>query len=127
MAGTPSKKRKHPGPRKQPPRGNPQKARESRDPRHIEKATFGDWVGAARLRTLPLAVTPILIGTGAAMLVDGLFHWVLALLCLVVSVSLQIARQLRERLQRRHPRHRRSPRRPRPPHRVEEGLSRGPC
>ncbi len=91
MAGTPSKKRKHPGPRKQPPRGNPQKARESRGPRHIEKATFGDWVGAARLRTLPLAVTPILIGTGAAMLVDGLFHWVLALLCLVVSVSLQIA------------------------------------
>ena len=91
MAGTPSKKRKHPGPRKQPPRGNPQKARESRDPRHIEKATFGDWVGAARLRTLPLAVTPILIGTGAAMLIDGLFHWVLALLCLIVSVSLQIA------------------------------------
>lgn len=91
MAGTPSKKRKRPGPRKQPPRGNPQKASESRDPRHVEKATFGDWVGAARLRTLPLAVTPILIGTGAAMIVDGLFHWVLALLCLVVSVSLQIA------------------------------------
>lgn len=91
MAGTPSKKRKRPGPRKQPPRGNPQKVRESRDPRHVEKATFGDWVGAARLRTLPLAVTPVLIGTGAAMIVDGLFHWVLALLCLVVSVSLQIA------------------------------------
>ena len=91
MAGTPSKKRKRPGPRKQPPRGNPQKVSESRDPRHVEKATFGDWVGAARLRTLPLAVTPILIGTGAAMIVDGLFHWVLALLCLVVSVSLQIA------------------------------------
>ena len=90
MAGTPSKKRKRPGPRKQPPRGNPQKVRESRDPRHVEKATFGDWVGAARLRTLPLAVTPILIGTGAAMLVDGLFHWVIALFCLIVSVSLQI-------------------------------------
>jgi 1,4-dihydroxy-2-naphthoate octaprenyltransferase len=91
VAGTPSKKRKRPGPKRQPPRGNPQKVRESRDPRHVEKATFGDWVGAARLRTLPLAVTPILIGTGAAMIVDGLFHWVLALLCLVVSVSLQIA------------------------------------
>ena len=76
MAGTPSKKRKHPGPRKQPSRGNPQKAHESRDPRHIETATTRDWIGAARLRTLPLAVTPILIGTGAAMLVDGLFHWV---------------------------------------------------
>ena len=91
MAGTPSKKRKRPGPKKQPARGNPQKTSEPRDPRHVEKATFGDWVGAARLRTLPLAVTPVLIGTGAAMIVDGLFHWVLALLCLVVSVSLQIA------------------------------------
>ncbi|MGZ8803894.1 MAG: 1,4-dihydroxy-2-naphthoate polyprenyltransferase [Microbacterium sp.] len=90
MAGTPSKKRKRPGPRTQPRRGNPQKVRESRDPRHVEKATLGDWVGAARLRTLPLAVTPILIGTGAAMLVDGLFHWVIALFCLIVSVSLQI-------------------------------------
>lgn len=91
MAGTPSKKRKRPGPRAQAPRGNPQKAHESRDPRHVEKATARDWIGAARLRTLPLAVTPVLIGTGAAILVDGLFHWVLASLCLVVSVSLQIA------------------------------------
>ncbi len=91
MAGTPSKKRKRPAPRKNTPRGNPQKAHVSRDPRHVEKATVGDWIGAARLRTLPLAVTPVLIGTGAAILVDGLFHWVLALLCLVVSVSLQIA------------------------------------
>lgn len=91
MAGTPSKKRKRPGPRKQPPRGNPQKPRESRDPRHVEKATLGDWIGAARLRTLPLAITPILIGTGAAILVDGLFRWVMALFCLIVSISLQIA------------------------------------
>ncbi len=91
MAGTPSKKRKRPGPRKQPPRGNPQKPRESRDPRHVEKATLGDWIGAARLRTLPLAITPILIGTGAAILVDGLFHWVMALFCLIVSISLQVA------------------------------------
>lgn len=91
MAGTPSKKRKRPGPRKQPPRGNPQKPRESRDPRHVEKATLGDWIGAARLRTLPLAITPILIGTGGAILVDGLFRWVMALFCLIVSISLQIA------------------------------------
>ncbi|KRA24358.1 1,4-dihydroxy-2-naphthoate octaprenyltransferase [Microbacterium sp. Root61] len=90
MAGTSSKKRKRQGPNKQPSRGNPQKAHQSGNPRRIEKATFGDWVGAARLRTLPLAVTPILIGTGAAMLVDGLLHWVLALLCLLVAVSLQI-------------------------------------
>ncbi len=90
MAGTPSKKRKRPGPAKQRPRGNPQKPRESGDPRQVEKVTLRDWIGAARLRTLPLAITPVLIGTGAAMLVADEFHWVIALLCLVVSVSLQI-------------------------------------
>ncbi|MET0734484.1 MAG: 1,4-dihydroxy-2-naphthoate polyprenyltransferase [Microbacterium sp.] len=90
MAGTSSKKRKQSGPKKQPPRGNPQKARSSGSPRRVEKATARDWIGAARLRTLPLAVTPILIGTGAAILVGDLFHWVIALFCLVVSVSLQI-------------------------------------
>ncbi len=90
MAGTPSKKRKHPSPKKQQPRGNPQKPRESGDPRKVEPATARDWIGAARLRTLPLAITPILIGTGAAMLVVDEFHWVIALFCLIVSVSLQI-------------------------------------
>ncbi|MFT4229969.1 MAG: 1,4-dihydroxy-2-naphthoate polyprenyltransferase [Microbacterium sp.] len=90
MAGTPRKHRKRPVAKKQPPRGNPQKAHASRDPRAVAKATFGDWVGAARLRTLPLAVTPVLIGTGAARIVDDRFHWVLALACLVVTVALQI-------------------------------------
>lgn len=90
VAGTPSKKRKRPGPSKQPARGNPQKVREARDPRHVEPVTTRDWISAARLRTLPLAVTPILIGTGAAMLVADEFHWVIALFCLIVSVSLQI-------------------------------------
>ncbi|MET0860661.1 MAG: 1,4-dihydroxy-2-naphthoate polyprenyltransferase [Microbacterium sp.] len=90
MAGTPSKKRKRPGPSKQVHRGNPQKTHESRDPRRVEKATPRDWIAAARLRTLPLAITPILIGTGAALVVDREFHWVIALFCLIVSVSLQI-------------------------------------
>lgn len=90
MAGTPSKKRKSAGPRKQHARGNPQKPHVSRDPARVEKATVRDWIGAARLRTLPLAVTPVLIGTGAAILVADLFHWVIALCCLVVSASLQI-------------------------------------
>ena len=90
VAGTPSKNRKRPTPKKQVARGNPQKPAQPRAPRRVEKATARDWVGAARLRTLPLAVTPILIGTGAAHLVDGLFHWVIALFCLIVSVSLQI-------------------------------------
>ncbi|WP_460796720.1 1,4-dihydroxy-2-naphthoate polyprenyltransferase [Microbacterium sp. GXF0217] len=52
--------------------------------------TFGDWVGAARLRTLPLAVAPVVIGTGAAQIVDTALHWVIALACLAVAVLLQI-------------------------------------
>jgi 1,4-dihydroxy-2-naphthoate octaprenyltransferase len=52
--------------------------------------TLGDWIGAARLRTLPLAVTPVVIGTGAAVFAGDLFHWVIALACLVVAVALQI-------------------------------------
>ena len=52
--------------------------------------TAVDWIGAARLRTLPLAVAPVVIGTGAALLASDLFHWVIALACLVVAVSLQI-------------------------------------
>lgn len=89
MATTPSKNRKR-TPAKKKSRGNPQKPHVSGDPRTTAKATFGDWVGAARLRTLPVAVAPVLIGTGAAHLVDSRLHWVLALACLIVAVSLQI-------------------------------------
>jgi len=66
--------------------GNPAKAPEV----VVKPATLRDWIGAARLRTLPLAVAPVIIGTGAAHLVDGLLHWVLALGCLAVAVFLQI-------------------------------------
>ncbi|MGO8609002.1 hypothetical protein ACC848_39235, partial [Rhizobium johnstonii] len=76
MAGSTRKKKKHTAPRK--PHGNPQKAHVSRDPAHVEPARLRDWIGAARLRTLPLAVTPILLGTGAALVVDREFHWVIA-------------------------------------------------
>ena len=54
------------------------------------RVTVGDWIGAARLRTLPLAVAPVVIGTGVAILVGDAFHWVIALACLVVAVALQI-------------------------------------
>ncbi|MDR6866678.1 1,4-dihydroxy-2-naphthoate octaprenyltransferase [Microbacterium resistens] len=50
----------------------------------------GDWIGASRPRTLPLAIAPVLIGTGAARLSDPAFHWVIALACLAVAVCLQI-------------------------------------
>lgn len=87
MAGS-TRKKKHTAPRK--PQGNPQKAHVSRDPGRTEPVTLGDWIGAARLRTLPLAVTPILIGTGAALIVDRAFHGVIALFCLIVAVALQV-------------------------------------
>ncbi|MBG6084131.1 1,4-dihydroxy-2-naphthoate polyprenyltransferase [Zhihengliuella flava] len=53
-------------------------------------ATVGQWVQGARLRTLPMAVAPVVIGTAAAFEVDGRFHWVRALLAAFVALMLQI-------------------------------------
>ncbi|GGD61688.1 1,4-dihydroxy-2-naphthoate polyprenyltransferase [Microbacterium murale] len=83
-----SSKRKTSAPKRKPVRtsGNPAR-------RPIVEAppiTARDWIGAARLRTLPLAVAPVVIGTGAAQLVDRELHWVIALACLAVAVLIQI-------------------------------------
>lgn len=85
---THSKKRKPARSTRQRTPGNPQRVPTPRAP--AAPVTARDWIGAARLRTLPLAIAPVLIGTGAAHLVDHQLHWVLALACLVVAVSLQI-------------------------------------
>ena len=53
------------------------------------RATPGQWVSAARPRTLPAAVTPVLVGTGAAAAASGV-RWSTALLALVVSLALQV-------------------------------------
>lgn len=76
------KKNGHPG-------GRPPKAPK------IKKATARDWIGGARIQTLPLAFAPVALGTAVAFVlphdVDGAgWHWVRALLCLIVAVSLQI-------------------------------------
>ncbi|MFD5213248.1 1,4-dihydroxy-2-naphthoate polyprenyltransferase [Microbacterium sp. NPDC058345] len=73
----------------------PQKRRTSGNPAKrpiVEQGpvTTKDWIGAARLRTLPLAVAPVVLGTGAAQTVDRSLHWVIALACLAVAVLLQI-------------------------------------
>ncbi|HEY0247667.1 MAG TPA: 1,4-dihydroxy-2-naphthoate polyprenyltransferase [Gryllotalpicola sp.] len=62
------------------------------NPAKVEPATVGDWIGGARLRTLPLAIAPILIGTGAARAQGdpGEWHWVRALAALAVALLLQI-------------------------------------
>jgi 1,4-dihydroxy-2-naphthoate octaprenyltransferase len=58
-------------------------------------ATTTQWVAGARLRTLPLAVAPVVIGTGAAIGLDrSLWGWdsaLRAVLALAVSLALQVA------------------------------------
>lgn len=52
-------------------------------------ATAGEWVEGARPRTLPAAVSPVLVGTGAAVAAGSLVAWK-AVLALVVALALQI-------------------------------------
>ncbi|MET0933830.1 MAG: 1,4-dihydroxy-2-naphthoate polyprenyltransferase [Mycetocola sp.] len=70
------------------PSGNPAAKRYEK----IRPATFGDWVAGARVPTLSMSISPVLVGTGAAAVANdpGEFHWVRALLCLAVAVCLQI-------------------------------------
>jgi 1,4-dihydroxy-2-naphthoate polyprenyltransferase len=53
-------------------------------------ATPAQWVAGARPRTLPAALAPVLVGTGAAVALDG-FRLGPAVLALVVALALQIA------------------------------------
>ena len=50
-------------------------------------ATIAQWIEGARPRTLPAAIAPVVVGTGAAAAV-GRASLALALLALVVSVCL---------------------------------------
>lgn len=83
---SPSRKKKidaRPSNRGGRPGGNPQRVQ-------VKPAGPREWIGGARLRTLPLAIAPVLIGTGATQVSEGGWHWVRALLCLVVALALQI-------------------------------------
>jgi 1,4-dihydroxy-2-naphthoate octaprenyltransferase len=53
-------------------------------------ATPAQWVAGARPRTLPAALAPVFVGTGAAAALDG-FRLLPALLALVVALALQVA------------------------------------
>jgi 1,4-dihydroxy-2-naphthoate polyprenyltransferase len=64
--------------------------RQARGPQPPRKATPADWIAGARLRTLPLALAPVALGTGAAFVAKG-YNLPLALLCLAVALLLQIA------------------------------------
>ena len=52
-------------------------------------ATLSQWIEGARPRTLPAAVSPILIGTGAAYQA-GQVVWAYAILALAVALLLQV-------------------------------------
>jgi 1,4-dihydroxy-2-naphthoate octaprenyltransferase len=52
-------------------------------------ASLAQWIEGARPRTLPAAISPVLVGTGAAAYLDG-FVWWKALLALGVALALQI-------------------------------------
>lgn len=50
-------------------------------------ATLSEWIGGARLRTLPAAIAPVLVGTALAW---PSIKWINALLALLVALFLQI-------------------------------------
>lgn len=52
-------------------------------------ASAADWIAGARLRTLPLAVAPVVLG-GASAQWAGAFDAVLFLLCVAVALALQV-------------------------------------
>ena len=73
--------------------GNPARAAAGRPSEKVAKpATAADWVAGARLRTLPLAIAPVALGTGAGIvaIADGPWHPARAALALMVALALQI-------------------------------------
>jgi 1,4-dihydroxy-2-naphthoate polyprenyltransferase len=56
----------------------------------VRKATASDWIAGARLRTLPLSIAPVILGTAAAHIELAPWAWWRIGLVLVVAVGLQI-------------------------------------
>jgi 1,4-dihydroxy-2-naphthoate octaprenyltransferase len=58
--------------------------------RKIRKAGPRDWIAGARLRTLPLSIAPVILGTAAAHTAIAPWAWWRIALALAVAVGLQI-------------------------------------
>jgi 1,4-dihydroxy-2-naphthoate octaprenyltransferase len=56
----------------------------------VRKATGRDWIAGARLRTLPLSIAPVALGTAAAHTAIAPWAWWRIALALAVAVCLQI-------------------------------------
>jgi 1,4-dihydroxy-2-naphthoate octaprenyltransferase len=56
----------------------------------IRKAKPADWIAGARLRTLPLSVSPVILGTAIAHEERAEWQWLRIALALVVAVFLQV-------------------------------------
>jgi 1,4-dihydroxy-2-naphthoate polyprenyltransferase len=54
-----------------------------------QSVSAADWLAGARLRTLPLALAPVVLGAGSAQWA-GAFDAVVFLLCVVVALALQV-------------------------------------
>lgn len=68
--------------------GNPAK-RARQEGTAPSPATAADWIAAARPRTLPMAVAPVMLGTAAAFNAEG-YHLGIALACLALALCMQI-------------------------------------
>lgn len=79
-------------PAKRSPKANAAaRSRKPAQPHEPRKATVRDWIEGARLRTLPLAITPVVLGFAAAVTAEpGVYHWLRALAALAVALLLQI-------------------------------------
>ena len=56
----------------------------------MEKKSCRVWLEAARPKTLPASISPVIVGCAVAYR-DGVFQWIPALLCLLVALFAQIA------------------------------------
>jgi 1,4-dihydroxy-2-naphthoate octaprenyltransferase len=71
--------------------GHPAAKKKSGAPVTVRKAGAREWIGGARLRTLPLGIAPVALGTGAAHIIgDEVWHEYRIALCFILAIAIQI-------------------------------------